>query len=173
MIGELIELTGDPQKVISVADIEAPVHGARFSGVGGSMPEALAEAAALSSQGKLHIPVEKSYTLAEAAAAHADSEAPGALVVTVLDHGRGFDAATQPAGMGLKESICGRVTDSGGTVRIETAPGAGTFLEITMPLTDSLPGDSGRGDQRGRRTGEPPARPRSSRLWHLARRESS
>jgi signal transduction histidine kinase len=99
--------------------------------------------------------------------------APGALVVTVLDHGRGFDAATQPAGMGLKESICGRVTDSGGTVRIETAPGAGTFLEITMPLTDSLPGDGGRGDQRGRRTGEPPARPRSSRLWHLARRESS
>jgi signal transduction histidine kinase len=65
--------------------------------------------------------------------------APGALVVTVLDHGRGFDPTTQLAGMGLKESICGRVTESGGTVRIDTAPGAGTYLEITMPLA-SHPG---------------------------------
>jgi signal transduction histidine kinase len=59
----------------------------------------------------------------------------GALVVTVLDHGRGFDPATQPEGMGLKESIRGRVAESGGTVQIDTAPGAGTYLEITMPLT--------------------------------------
>jgi signal transduction histidine kinase len=64
--------------------------------------------------------------------------APGALVVTVLDQGRGFNPATQPAGMGLKESIRGRVTESGGTVRIDTAPGAGTLLEITMPLAGSL-----------------------------------
>ncbi|HEX3752879.1 MAG TPA: ATP-binding protein [Streptosporangiaceae bacterium] len=68
--------------------------------------------------------------------------APGALVVTVLDQGRGFDPAAQPAGMGLKESICGRVTDSGGTVKLDTAPGAGTFLEITMPA-DSLAGRGG------------------------------
>jgi signal transduction histidine kinase len=64
--------------------------------------------------------------------------APGALVVTVLDRGRGFDPATQPEGMGLKESIRGRVTELGGTARLDTAPGAGTYLEITMPLTGSL-----------------------------------
>lgn len=75
MIGELVELTGDPQKVISIADLAAPEHGARFSGAAGSMPEALTEAADLISRGKLHIPVEKSYTLAEAAAAHIDSHA--------------------------------------------------------------------------------------------------
>jgi len=75
VIGELVELTGDPQKVISIADLRAPELGVRFSGVGGSMPEALAEAASLISRGKLHIPVEKSYTLAEAAAAHTDSQA--------------------------------------------------------------------------------------------------
>lgn len=75
VIRELVELTGDPQKVISIADLAAPQFGVRFSGVGGSMPEALAEAASLISQGKLHIPVEKSYTLAEAAAAHVDSYA--------------------------------------------------------------------------------------------------
>ncbi|MFG2502177.1 NADP-dependent oxidoreductase [Streptomyces sp. NPDC048441] len=75
VIRELVQLTGDPQKVISIADLGAPELGVRFSGVAGSVPEALAEAAALISRGKLHIPVEKSYTLAEAAAAHIDSQA--------------------------------------------------------------------------------------------------
>ncbi|MGW4933429.1 NADP-dependent oxidoreductase [Streptomyces sp. NPDC004166] len=75
VIRELVELTGDAQKVISIADLEAPEFGVRFSGVAGSVPEALAEAVGLISRGKLHIPIEKSYTLAEAAAAHIDSQA--------------------------------------------------------------------------------------------------
>ncbi|MGW6026317.1 NADP-dependent oxidoreductase [Streptomyces sp. NPDC055099] len=75
VLRELVELTGDPGKVISIADLGAPEFGVRFSGVAGSVPDALAEAAALISRGKLHIPVEKSYTLAEAAAAHVDSHA--------------------------------------------------------------------------------------------------
>ncbi|PBC80526.1 NADPH:quinone reductase [Streptomyces sp. 2224.1] len=75
VIRELIELTGDPQKVISIADLAAPDLGVRFSGVAGSMPEALTEAVGLISRRKLHIPVEKAYPLAEAAAAHTDSQA--------------------------------------------------------------------------------------------------
>ncbi|MET8472117.1 NADP-dependent oxidoreductase [Streptomyces sp. NPDC006422] len=75
VIRELVELTGDPRKVVSIADLGAPELGVRFSGVAGSMPEALAEAVDLIARGRLHIPVEKSYTLAEAAAAHADSQA--------------------------------------------------------------------------------------------------
>ncbi|MGW2260324.1 NADP-dependent oxidoreductase [Streptomyces sp. NPDC001780] len=75
VIRELVDLTGDPRKVISIADLGAPEFGVRFSGVAGSVPEALAEAVDLISRGKLHIPVEKSYTLAEAAAAHVDSHA--------------------------------------------------------------------------------------------------
>ncbi|MGW7488197.1 NADP-dependent oxidoreductase [Streptomyces sp. NPDC054786] len=75
VIRELVELTGDPQKVISIADLGAPALGVRFSGVAGSVPEALAEAVDLISRGKLRIPIEKSYTLAEAAAAHIDSQA--------------------------------------------------------------------------------------------------
>jgi signal transduction histidine kinase len=73
---------------------------------------------------------------------------PAALVVTVLDQGRGFDPATQPEGMGIKESIRGRVTESGGTVRIDTAPGAGTYLEITMPVASGPHRDNGRGGPR-------------------------
>ncbi|MFJ6854222.1 NADP-dependent oxidoreductase [Streptomyces sp. NPDC091271] len=75
VIRELVGLTGDPRKVISIADLDAPAHGVRFSGVAGSVPDALAEAVRLISLGKLHIPVERSYTLAEAAAAHIDSQA--------------------------------------------------------------------------------------------------
>ncbi|MGW2410949.1 NADP-dependent oxidoreductase [Streptomyces tubercidicus] len=75
VIRELVELTGDPQKVISIADLAAPELGVRFSGVAGSMPDALAETVGLISRGRLHIPVAKSYTLAEAAAAHIDSRA--------------------------------------------------------------------------------------------------
>ncbi|WP_030245087.1 NADP-dependent oxidoreductase [Streptomyces sp. NRRL S-350] len=75
VIRELVELTGDPRKVVSIADLTAPQLGVRFSGVAGSVPDALAEAVDLISRGGLHIPVEKSYPLTEAAAAHADSRA--------------------------------------------------------------------------------------------------
>ncbi|MEU2788595.1 NADP-dependent oxidoreductase [Streptomyces sp. NPDC007100] len=75
VLPELVELTGDPQKVVSIADLRAPEFGVRFSGVAGSVPEALAEAARLISQGKLHIPVEKTYSLADAPSAHIDSQA--------------------------------------------------------------------------------------------------
>jgi NADPH:quinone reductase-like Zn-dependent oxidoreductase len=74
VIRELVELTGDPRRVVSIADLDAPTLGVRFSGVAGSVPDALAEAAALITRGRLHIPVAKSYPLAEAAAAHADSQ---------------------------------------------------------------------------------------------------
>lgn len=74
VIPELVELTDDSHKVITIADLDAPKHGVRFSGVGGPMPEALAEAVDMIAQGKLRIPVEKTYSLNEAAAAHADSQ---------------------------------------------------------------------------------------------------
>jgi signal transduction histidine kinase len=96
--------------------------------------------------------------------------APGTLVVTVVDQGRGFDPAAQPAGMGLRESIRGRVTESGGTVQIDTAPGAGTFLEITMPLAGRPHGDGGHDSpqQQGRRqAGRQAVRPESWRPFHL------
>ncbi|MEE1812815.1 NADP-dependent oxidoreductase [Streptomyces sp. BE133] len=75
VIRELVELTGDPRRVISIADLGAPELGARYSGVTGNVPQALAEAVRLITRGKLHIPVEKSYPLAEAPAAHIDSRA--------------------------------------------------------------------------------------------------
>ncbi|GAA2508613.1 NADP-dependent oxidoreductase [Winogradskya humida] len=75
VIRELVELTGDPRRVISIADLGAPELGVRFSGVTGDVPAALAEAARLIARGALHIPVEKAYPLAGAAAAQIDSHA--------------------------------------------------------------------------------------------------
>ncbi|MBK1787890.1 NADP-dependent oxidoreductase [Prauserella cavernicola] len=74
VIRELVELTGDRNRVLTIADLGAPELGVRFSGVAGSVPDALAEAVDLISRGRLHIPVEKTYPLADAAAAHADSQ---------------------------------------------------------------------------------------------------
>ncbi|MFD3973442.1 NADP-dependent oxidoreductase [Streptomyces cyaneofuscatus] len=75
VIRELVELTGDPGRVVSIADLTAPALGVRFSGTAGSVPDALAEAASLIARGALHIPVEKAYSLADAASAHIDSQA--------------------------------------------------------------------------------------------------
>ncbi len=75
VIRELIELTGDPNKVVSIADLDASDLGVRFSGVAGSVPDALATTVDLLTRGTLHIPVEKAYPLTDAATAHIDSQA--------------------------------------------------------------------------------------------------
>jgi NADPH:quinone reductase-like Zn-dependent oxidoreductase len=75
VVPELIELTGSPEKVITIADLRAPEHGVRFSGVGSPMEPALTETVDLITRGALHLPVDKSYSLAEVRQAHADSEA--------------------------------------------------------------------------------------------------
>ncbi|AXB47509.1 NADP-dependent oxidoreductase [Amycolatopsis albispora] len=86
VIRELVDLTGDPGKVVSIADLGAPALGVRFSGAAGSMPDALTAAVDLITRDKLHIPVAKSYPLADAATAHTDSRSGhtrGRRVITI------------------------------------------------------------------------------------------
>nr|WP_221376409.1 NADP-dependent oxidoreductase [Actinoplanes polyasparticus] len=88
VIAECVELTGDPSKVLSIADFTAPQHGARVSYEAVDMPAALRRAAHLYATGVLEIPVDKTFTLADAAAAQAHNEAghaAGRTVVTVPD----------------------------------------------------------------------------------------
>lgn len=75
VVPSLVELTGDPGRVLTTADLEAPKHGVRFSGVAGDVGEALVKAADLVANGKLRIPVAKTYSLEQAASAHVDSQA--------------------------------------------------------------------------------------------------
>ena len=57
------------------------------------------------------------------------------LRVTMRDNGRGYDAANMSRrGLGLT-SISERIRMLGGTRTVTTAPGAGTMIELSIPLT--------------------------------------
>jgi NADPH:quinone reductase-like Zn-dependent oxidoreductase len=86
VIPELIELTGEPSRVLSIADFGASEHGARVSTSSRNAAGAMAEAARLFTEGAFTLPVERTFPLEKAAEAQATSEAghvAGRLVVTV------------------------------------------------------------------------------------------
>lgn len=55
------------------------------------------------------------------------------LTVSVLDRGIGFDRSAVTRGVGIRQSITARIEETGGKVRIDAAPGEGTYVEIVMP----------------------------------------
>jgi NADPH:quinone reductase-like Zn-dependent oxidoreductase len=88
VIAQLVELTGDPGKVVSIADFTAAAHGAQisFAAADADLDHAFAEAARLFEAGTLRLPVTKTYPLSDAAAAQAASaagHATGRTVITV------------------------------------------------------------------------------------------
>ncbi len=87
VIPELIELTGDPSRVVSIADFGAGQYGAKVTGgAEGRSWQALAIAADLFTQGRYHVEVQQVFPLAEAPAAHRISQAGhvrGKLVIDV------------------------------------------------------------------------------------------
>jgi NADPH:quinone reductase-like Zn-dependent oxidoreductase len=87
IIPELVELVGDPSRVLSIADFTAPQHGAQVSFEVQKNPDrALAEAARLYSEGAFRLTVEKTFSLAQTAEAHKLSAAghvTGKLVITI------------------------------------------------------------------------------------------
>jgi NADPH:quinone reductase-like Zn-dependent oxidoreductase len=86
VIPQLIELTGDPAKVLSIADFSAPEHGAQVSTETSDMAGALAEAARLFREGAFHLPVDQAFRLEDAGRAQAVSQAghvAGRLIITV------------------------------------------------------------------------------------------
>ncbi|WP_424534326.1 sensor histidine kinase [Sphaerisporangium viridialbum] len=64
------------------------------------------------------------------------SPAADELTVSVLDHGAGFDpaAVTAGAGTGLAASVRERIICLGGAVVVDSSPGAGTHIELRVPL---------------------------------------
>lgn len=63
------------------------------------------------------------------------------LLMQVLDNGVGFDSTQLRPGLGLS-SIDGRVNQLGGTWRIESHPGQGTTVHVTLPLALGAPSPS-------------------------------
>lgn len=86
VIPELIELTGNPASVLSIADFSAGDWGAQVSSDGVAHAAAFAEVARLAELGEFTLPVEQTFPLTAAADAHvasADGHAAGRLVITV------------------------------------------------------------------------------------------
>lgn len=87
---ELIALVGSPDRVVSIADLNAAEHGVHLSHSGGpdadpAAVEGLAVAADLADQGKLHVPLAGVFRLEDATKAHELSEtghARGKIVLT-------------------------------------------------------------------------------------------
>ena len=86
VIPELISLTGEPKKVLSIADFSAPKLGAQVSDTALNMAGALEEAARLFVAGAFRIPVAKTFSLAQTGEAQSMSAAGhvvGKLVIKV------------------------------------------------------------------------------------------
>lgn len=86
LIPELIELTVDAARVLSLADYGAAKYGAITAPLPTRQSAALAEAAELIEAGALRIPVQEAFTLDTAASAHIASQAGhvvGKLVIVV------------------------------------------------------------------------------------------
>ncbi len=85
VIPELVELTGDPAKVVSIADFSAGEHGAQVSGTSADRTGAYERAAREFEAGRLRIPVANAFPLEQAAEAHWVSEAGHAAGRTVVE----------------------------------------------------------------------------------------
>jgi NADPH:quinone reductase-like Zn-dependent oxidoreductase len=74
VIRELIDLTGEPSQVLSIADFSAGELGAKVSSQPVGQSAAFAEAARLAAQGQLHLEVQHRFPLEQAAQAHEISQ---------------------------------------------------------------------------------------------------
>lgn len=86
VIPELIELTGEPAKVVSIADFGAAQHGAQVSSGGGTATAAFEEAARLFLEGRFRLRVERTFSLEEAGEAQRVSQnghLRGRLIISV------------------------------------------------------------------------------------------
>ena len=81
----------------------------------------------------------------------------GGVLVSVLDRGRGFDPATVRHGVGIPHSLIARLRQVGGTVRIDSAPGDGTYVELWAPCAAT--GAGANGSRRGARNASANGRP--------------
>jgi NADPH:quinone reductase-like Zn-dependent oxidoreductase len=86
-LGALVELTGNPDNVITIADMTAQQHGVRYtSGQEGHAYHGLGQAAQLFDSGRFTMPVAETFPLEEAARAHRASQeghVRGKLILTV------------------------------------------------------------------------------------------
>ena len=111
---------------VAVSDDVADWHGSAVDAVGGAVTEALTNAA--------------KHGRATRAVVFADvEEASGGLFVSIKDDGCGFDPSAVNEGVGMAQSIRGRIEPLGGTVVFASAGGEGAEVRITIPMAVRKP----------------------------------
>jgi signal transduction histidine kinase len=109
-------LHGVPVEVVTVADCPLDEH---LSALLAAAREATVNAAKWSGAAVISV--------------YAEAE-PDKVNVAVRDRGKGFDPAAVPGDRkGVAESIRGRMTRHGGEATVQSAPGEGTKVTLTMP----------------------------------------
>jgi signal transduction histidine kinase len=58
----------------------------------------------------------------------------GSIEVSIIDCGVGYDAEHVTYGLGIPQSIVGRIERVGGVARVSSTPGAGTTVELAVPV---------------------------------------
>lgn len=87
-VPELIELTGSPEKVITIADFEATKHGVQFFQSNMADPQpSWAFATKLFAEGKLHLPIAETFALDQTGAAQEKSQQGHALGKYIINIG--------------------------------------------------------------------------------------
>ncbi len=95
---------------------------------------------------------------------------PAEATIFVRDRGKGFDPAAVPEDRhGVADSINGRMARYGGTVKLRTAPGEGTEVQLTMPRGTT---QAGTGPSNRPRAAAKPARPKSRLRDRIGRKGS-
>ena len=64
--------------------------------------------------------------------------AEAGVVLEVVDHGRGFDAAITPPGHFGLDSMRSRAAEIGGRLTIDSDPGDGTVVRVIVPVSEDL-----------------------------------
>jgi signal transduction histidine kinase len=108
---------------VSVGDDVANIRGEAVTAVSGAVTEALTNAA--------------KHGRATNAVVFADlAEPSGDLFVSVMDNGCGFDPVTVAEGVGMTQSIRGRIEHVGGSVEFASAGGEGSEVRIRIPVAE-------------------------------------
>jgi len=87
-LAELVEITGSPDRVVTIADFSAPEHGVRLATGDVQSFHALPKAAQLADAGKFTVAIDSQFGLADAAKAHERSQAGhvhGKIILKVAD----------------------------------------------------------------------------------------
>lgn len=137
----LIDLAGPLAEIALASDITV-----RFSGSAAKAPKAVSDAIAHSvsaalanvaryaGTGEAEIQLEDGGGKGGATSRSAGSQDHHGVVVTVCDHGHGFDPAAVPVSRrGIRESIIGRMESAGGAAEVTSRPGEGTVVTLRWP----------------------------------------